>query len=281
MYKDEALYYPPDEMTSFLLPVTAGCSHNKCAFCNMYKGYKYSQVPIGDIEVELMNGDLYTERVFLTGADPLSIGFEKMKRILDLINEHLPYCACVAAYASIKNISKYSVEELSILHHAGLRMLYIGFETGRDDVLKLMKKGHTTAAEAIKQARKLNEAQIQFNTIIMYGIAGQGESVNNAMATAKMINQFITRRIITMNLTVFYGTELQRMVDKGEFILAGGKERLEEIKTLLENLEPKQPTIFDTTHPTNIIKIMGTLPQDKEKLIAEVDSFISGKRAFL
>jgi radical SAM superfamily enzyme YgiQ (UPF0313 family) len=269
MYKDDTIYYPQDEMNTVLLPVTSGCSYNKCAFCSMYKDVKYCQVPFPDIEMQLRSGYLYTEKVFLTGADPMSIGFDKMKRLLDMIHRYLPYCACVASYASIKNISRYSVEELSILHDAGLRLLYIGFETGRDDVLELMNKGHTVN-EAIKQATKLNEAKIQFNTVVMYGIAGKGESVDNAFATANMINQFITNRVITMNLTVFFGTELDSMVRKGAFIPPDGSERLLEIKTLLEKLEPKKPMLFDTTHPTNIIKIQGTLPQDRETLINSV-----------
>jgi len=269
MNKNEMVYYPQDEMTTVLLPVTSGCSHNKCSFCSMYKDYKYCKVSFSDIEMQLLNGNTYTEKVFLTGADPISIGFDKMKRLLDMIHRYLPYCACVASYASIKNISKYSVEELSILHDAGLRLLYIGFETGRDDILKLMNKGHTVD-EAIQQAKKLNEAKIPFNTIIMYGIAGKGESIDNAVATAKMINQFMTNKIITMNLTVFSGTELGNMVKRGDFISSDGNERLVEIRTLLENLESKQPMIFDTTHPTNIINIIGTLPQDKVRLIDEV-----------
>lgn len=239
----------------------------------MYKDVKYCQVPFANIEMQLRSGYLYTEKVFLTGADPMSIGFEKMKRLLDMIHQYLPYCARVASYASIKNISRYSVDELSILHDAGLRLLYIGFETGRDDILKLMNKGHTVN-EAIQQARKLNEAKIQFNTVVMYGIAGKGESVDNAFATAKMINQFITSRVITMNLTVFYGTELDSMVRKGDFIPPDGNERLLEIKTLLEKLEPKKPMLFDSTHPTNIIKIQGTLPKDREILINTVKKYI-------
>lgn len=235
----------------------------------MYKDEKYAEVPFSDIEMQLMNANVYTERVFLTGADPVAIGFDKMKRLLDMIKLYLPYCACVASYASIKNISKYTVEELSILHDAGLRMLYIGFETGRDDVLKLMNKAHRVD-QAIEQARKLNEAKIPFNTIIMYGIAGAGGSVDNAAETAKMINQFKTYRVITMNLTVFDGTELEKMVKKGEFVPARRKELLAEIRTLLEMLEPKENMIFDTTHPTNIIKIKGTLPQDRDILIKEV-----------
>lgn len=269
MYKYDTVYYPQDEMTTVLLPVTLGCSYNKCTFCSMYKDDKYCEVPFSDIERQLLNGYIYTEKVFLTGADPMSIGFDKMKQLLDMIHEYLPYCACVASYASIKNIAKYSVEELSILHDAGLRLLYIGFETGRDDILKLMNKGHTVN-EAIKQGKKLNEAKIPFNSILMYGIAGKDESVDNAIATAKMINQFITNKVITMSLTVFEGTELNNMIKKGDFILSYGSERLVEIRTLLENLEPKQPMIFDTTHPTNIIKIKGTLPQDKQRLIDEV-----------
>ena len=277
MHENNTVYYPQDEMTTFLLPVTLGCSYNKCAFCSMYKGDKYGEVPFSDMEMQLLNAYTYTEKVFLTGADPISIGFDKMKRLLDMIHQYLPYCACVASYASIKNISKYSVEELSVLHDAGLRMLYIGFETGRDDILKLMNKGHTVN-EAIKQAKKLNEAKLQFNSIIMYGIAGEGESIDNAVATAEMINQFITNRVITMNLTVFDGTELKNMVKRGDFVPPSRSERLVEVRTLLENLEPKKATVFDTTHPTNIVKIKGSLPQDRERLINEVTRQISGSR---
>lgn len=273
MYKDDTIYYPQDEMTTVLLPVTSGCSYNKCVFCPMYKDAKYCEVSFHDIEMELINGYAYTEKIFLTGADPLSIGFDKMKRLLDLIHEYLPYCACVASYASIKSVSRYSVEELSLLHDAGLRLLYIGFETGRDDILKLMNKSHTVN-EAIKQAQKLNRAKIPFNTIIMYGIAGKGEGIHNAIATADMINKFTTKRVITMNLTVFHGTELNSMIEKGEFVPSDRMERLTEIRTLLEKLEPKQPTLFDTTHPTNIISIKGELQQDKKLLYNKVTNYI-------
>ncbi|HKL11003.1 MAG TPA: radical SAM protein [Clostridia bacterium] len=269
MYKNDTIYYPQDEMTTVLLPVTSGCAYNKCAFCSMYKDYEYSEVPFSDIEMNLINCYEYTEKVFLTGADPLAIGFEKMKRLLGLIHTHLPYCACVASYASIKSIRVYSVSELTILHDLGLRLLYIGFETGRDDILKLMNKGHTVK-EAIEQAQKLNEVKLPFNTIVMYGIAGKGQSVDNAVATAKMINSFKTNKVITMNLNIFDGTELNEMVKRGDFILAQASERLVEIKTLLENLEPRRPMLFDTTHPTNIIMIKGMLPQNRERLIEEV-----------
>jgi len=269
-YKEETLYYPQDEMHTCLLPVTSGCSWNRCAFCAMYKNVTYRQISFSDIETELRSGNLYTEKVFLTGADPMSIGFDRMKRLLEMIRRYLPYCHRVGTYASVKNIAGYSVEELSVLHDAGLRMLYIGFETGRDDILKLMDKGHTVR-EAVEQAQKLNEAKIPFCTVIMYGIAGAGQSVDNAVATAGMINRFATQKVITMSLIIFNNTKLNHMVKRGEFIPSGGRERMIEIRTLLENLEPEKPTVFDTTHPSNIIKISGTLPWDRQKLIKDIE----------
>jgi radical SAM superfamily enzyme YgiQ (UPF0313 family) len=269
-YKEETLYYPQDEMHTCLLPVTSGCSWNRCAFCSMYKNVTYRQISFSDIETELRSGNLYTEKVFLTGADPMSIGFDRMKRLLEMIRRYLPYCHRVGTYASVKNIAGYSVEELSVLHDAGLRMLYIGFETGRDDVLKLMDKGHTVR-EAVEQAQKLNEAKIPFCTVIMYGIAGAGQSVDNAVATAGMINRFATQKVITMSLIIFNNTKLNHMVKRGEFVPSGGRERMIEIRTLLENLEPGKPTVFDTTHPSNIIKISGTLPWDRQKLIKDIE----------
>lgn len=276
MYKEDTVFYPQDEMTTVLLPVTSGCSYNKCVFCSMYKDVKYCEVPLHDIEIELLHCYTYTEKIFLTGADPLIIGFKKMKVLLELIRKHLQYCACVASYASIRSISGYSVEELSILHDLGLRLLYIGFETGRDDVLRLMNKSHI-ANEAIEQAKKLNDARLSFNSILMYGIAGKDEGVKNAVITAKMLNQFISNKIITMNLTVFFGTELNDMIKKGDFVPPHRKERLLEIHTLVEYLEPKQSTIFDTTHPTNIIKIKGILPQDKNLLLNKIENYIQEK----
>ena len=104
----------------------------------------------------------------------------------------------------------------------------------------------------------------------MYCIAGEGESVDNAIATAKMINQFQTRKVITMSLIIFDRTDLAKMVEEGRFIPPSRNERLLEIKTLLENLKPEKETFFDTTHPSNIIKIQGKLPGDKNKLLSQI-----------
>ena len=260
------VYYPQSEMNTVLLPVANGCPYNQCAFCSMYKDEKYQEVPLQEIEQELMNGDPYTERVFLTGADPLAVGYERMLRILKLIKKYFPYCGCVAAYASVRSLKRYSVGELAALHREGLRLLYVGFETGNNEALAFMKKGNT-AEEAIQQGQKLAEANMIFNAIIMYGIAGKDKCVENA----KRLNQLKPRKIITMNLTVFQGTELASLVKEWKFAEAGVKEKMREIKSLIENLDVEKRVEFDTTHATNLLKLQGWLPEQREEFIEKLE----------
>ena len=269
MYKSRTIYYPQSEIHTPLIPVASGCPHNKCKFCSMFKEQTYEELDIDDVEYELKNLQEYTEKIFITGADPMAIGFTKMMQVLKKVKKYAPYCACVAAYASVRSIAAYSVEELKELHDEGLRLLYIGFESGWDYALNLMGKGHTVEM-AIEQGKKLNQANIMLNAIVMYGIAGKGKSVENAIKTAEMLNQFDSYKIVTMNLTVFEMTELAKMEKNGAFVQADTNEKILEIKTLLEHLEVKKSTIFDTTHTTNILKIEGRLPEEKERLIKEI-----------
>lgn len=269
MYKDETTYYPFSEVSTQLIPVTIGCAHKKCTFCAMYESSSYSEVPLSEIDYELQYGNEFTERVFLTGADPLYIGYKKMCKVLELIRKRLPVCACVAAYASVRTIAKYSIDELKHLHELGLRLLYIGFESGSDEVLKNIKKGHTVE-QAIEQAKKLNEAKIPFNSIIMYGIAGRDKGIWHAEKTAEMLNQFQSYRIVTMNLTVFDSTEIAIQEARGEFVQASRSEKAEELETLIKLIEPQNPTIFDTTHPTNLVKVCGVLPYEREVMLEEL-----------
>lgn len=267
MYHNESVYFPDTEARNPLIPVTTGCKHGKCTFCTMYKGSTYSQVPLTDIEYELKNGSGIADKIFLTGADPLSVGFERMSAILKLVKKYYPYCARVSCYAAVRTIAGYTDEQLIELYNNGLNMLYIGFESGDDEVLKACRKGHT-AAMAVAQAKRMNDIGIAFTTVVMYGLAGKGKCIDNAVKTAQMINQFKTHKIVTMNLTVFEGSELSRMIRDGEFTEPDGDERRAELKTLLELLEPAAPTVFDTTHATNTVKIKGILPEDKAKLIS-------------
>lgn len=276
MYQEETIYYPPDEMFSVFIPVTGGCSYNRCAFCSMYKSIGYHMVPIREIEANLVSAaeyNPYTERIFLTGAEPLSVGFERIRRILELVNKYLPYCACAASYASVKNMRQYSEEQLKELHNMGLRCLYIGLESGSDRILERMKKGHT-AKEAVQQMQKLNRAKLSFHTILMYGMGGAGTAGENAATSAEMVNQFETQRVIMMNLTVFPGTELDSWVRGGQFVPASAEEKTKELYLLLQRLKPQKDMMFDTTHTTNTLRLKGNIPKEKEEMLKRLEEYL-------
>ncbi|NLY73563.1 MAG: radical SAM protein [Tissierellia bacterium] len=265
------VHYPQDEMNSFLLPVTKGCSYNKCFFCTMYKDQIFEALPLRELELVLMGADRYTEKVFLTGGDPLALGYEELRKILGLVNKYIPFCARVACYASVTNLKKFSLDQLGILHDQGLRFLYIGFESGSDYALALMNKAHRKE-EAIREARKLNKAGLGFNSIILTGLAGRGRSLESARETVEMLNSFSSQSIITMNLKIFQGSPLQKMALAGSFELADQAELLDELYYLVENLEVDKETIFDSSHPTNIFKIRGFLPQDRRKILNKLEA---------
>ena len=265
------VHYPQDEMNSFLLPVTKGCSYNKCYFCTMYKDQIFEALPLRELELVLMGADRYTEKVFLTGGDPLALGYEELRKILGLVNKYIPFCARVACYASVTNLKKFSLDQLGILHDQGLRFLYIGFESGSDYALALMNKAHRKE-EAIREARKLNKAGLGFNSIILTGLAGRGRSLESARETVEMLNSFSSQSIITMNLKIFQGSPLQKMALAGSFELADQAELLDELYYLVENLEVDKETIFDSSHPTNIFKIRGFLPQDRRKILNKLEA---------
>lgn len=273
MRKNETVYYPQDEMLTPLIPITSGCKYNRCLFCSMYENGGYREIPLHDIDTELLNAYKYTEKIFLTGADPLAVGFERLLKILLLIKKRLPYCACVASYAAVRSIMLYTEEELSILHDNGLRLLYVGFESGSDEVLSFMKKGHNVEM-AIEQGRKLNLVKLSFNAIIMTGIAGKGRCIDNALKTAKMLNQMELNKIISMNLRVFEFSKLNKYIKNGEFSLPGMNERIMELRTVIENFIPKKKTFLDTTHPTNIVSVKGYLPDEKDEIINKISSYI-------
>ena len=232
----------------------------------MYKGCNYEEISMDEIRYVLKNINLYTERIYLVGADPLNVGYERMMKILGEIRKTLPYCACVASYTAVKTLKKYTKEQLAALHDAGLRLLYVGFESGSDKTLKLIKKGHTKE-DCIAQGRKLNEADLMYNAIIMYGVAGAGRCLENAEQTIEMLNKMQPHKIITMNLTLFIGTELYEKAREGIYLPASKEERCEELKALIRGLNPEKQVMIDTTHPTNIKRVRGYLPAEREKLL--------------
>lgn len=276
MNYDEVIYRPPLEADTLLLQVTSGCSYNKCTYCGMYKDVKFKMETLEQIEEDLKELSSFksdAQRIYLVNGDPFSLSADRLKKIAGLIKTYLPKCKTITMYASIRGIKGKTIEELKELKTMGINDLYIGVESGNDEVLKMINKGNTRD-EAKVQLKRLNEAKIKYFSLIMYGIAGSEKGLNNAIDTAKLLNEVNSKGIFLMSTTLVPGTKLHDDYLKGIFKEATELERLIELKVFLESLQLKKSTVFSTTHPSNAVALSGILPRNKEDLINILNNII-------
>lgn len=271
---------PPYEAFSVIIQVTSGCTYNKCKFCNLYHDECFRVSPIEEFEedlAEIKSYQPYARRLFFTGANPFAMSYENLKLRALIVKDYLIKCQNIAMFASIRDIMPKSVEQLKKLRALGINGLSIGMESGDDETLLLANKGYT-ANDIIEQLAKLDEAGIEYYLVYMTGLAGKGNGQRNAKNTAKVLNQINPYYVPNPyflhidSLTLFPDTELYEMAQKGEFIPAGEKERIEELITLVSNLQFR--TRLQANTITNFKPITGYLPRDREKVITALNDII-------
>ena len=275
MHYEGTTYRPPPEADSVLLQVTVGCAHNRCSFCHMYRDVRFRRVPMDQIEADLIEArGIYpkAERFFLVNGDAFVLKTKSLKAIAGKIKEVFPECRTISMYASIRNIKAKSDEELEELKNLGINDLYVGVESGWDQVIAHINKGHT-ADEARHQLDRLNRVGINHIANLMLGVAGMGNGLDNARFTAEFLNQTRPSLIWVGTLAVFEGTELFKEKEEGSFIPATEMEILEEEKALINAIELEN-VLFYGVHPTNAVRISGRLPQDKWKMTAAINQYI-------
>ena len=174
MHYSGAVYRPPSEARSLIVQCTLGCSHNKCAFCTMYKDKKFSINPIEQVLSDLDEARAYgryIEKIFLADGDALILPMDYLLTVLDYICDHFPTCKRVAAYATTKAIMRKTDDELRTLREHGLGIVYIGLESGNEELLKKFCKG-VTAEEIVLNAIRCKQAGIATSVTAINGMAG-------------------------------------------------------------------------------------------------------------
>lgn len=262
------VFRPPFEANSVLIEVTSGCSHNACTFCTMYHGVPFRMAAMEQIEHDLLEmRRVYrsAKRIFLTGADPFVLSADKLKTIAEKVNEIFPEVETIAMYASVKNIMSKTDEELRQLRALKINELNIGIESGMDKVLKHLNKGFTLE-EARTQLKRLNAAGIDFSANIILGAAGTEKWMENAVASAQLLNEVKPYLIFLATLHVDAGSPLYEEVKEGAFAENTLGQNIQEELEFLKRLE-LDGTAFFGLHTSNVVPVAGTLPEDKDKLI--------------
>ncbi len=268
---DEPLFRPPSEGKSLIIQITLGCSWNKCAFCEMYASKQFRARKEEDVFNDIEKFIPYSNdirKVFLADGDPLVISTERLLRILHKLKSTFPRLNRISTYASPSNLARKSISELSELQNAGLSLLYVGIESGDNNVLKNINKGETFAS-TVEGLNKSKQAGIHSSVMIINGVGGKELSQNHALNSAKVLNETQPKYASTLVLSHYKGLEHFRNRHQGNFTELALDELIKEMLAFIETTELNE-TIFRSDHASNYLVLKGVLGRDKEKFVEQI-----------
>lgn len=268
---------PPSEAFSILLQVTVGCSHNKCTFCGTYTGKRFRIKNDSMILGDILFASKYMkrqDRVFLMDGDALIIPQKRLMWILDRIKEHLPWVRRVGAYANAKSIKMKTPEQLKDLKKNGLGILYLGVETGDEELLKKIRKG-SSPQHLINMGRKAREAGIKLSVTVLLGIAGRKRSLEHARATGELLSGMDPNYVGALTVMLLPGTPLHEEFRNGTFEVPTEKELLLELREMIAHTNLSRGLFF-SNHASNYLPIKARLPKGKQVALDRIDSALKG-----
>lgn len=270
----EPVFRPPSEAKSLIIQVSNGCSYNRCTFCEMYTApqKKFKPKAIEDIETELkaVSGQMPgIQRFFLADGDAMTLSFRRLKEILECVQRYFPNRERVTAYCLPRNLKNKTVEQLTELRELGLKMVYVGCESGDDKVLECVQKGETfeTSKDALL---KLKAAGIKSSVMILNGLGGSKFSAQHAINSARLMNETQPEFVSTLVVSFPMGEERFKAGFDGDYQALTQAELFTEIKTLIEHFE-LEDTVFRSDHASNYLVLKGTLGQDKQAMLNKID----------
>jgi radical SAM superfamily enzyme YgiQ (UPF0313 family) len=264
------LYRPPSEANSMIFQVTLGCSFNKCSFCNMYRTKDYSERPWEEIKMEIDLSSKYypeTKRIFLADGDALNLSTERLIQIIEYLYKKFDQLERVSSYAMPKNLLQKSDKDLKKLRNSGLKMFYVGIESGNDTVLKKVTKG-ATFKSIIESCNKAIKNDYTLSCMVILGLGGSTYTKEHIIDTAKVLEEVSPNYVGALTLQLEDGVYEEFMKKYGEpFVFLNDSQILDELELLVSNFNPKRQIIFRANHASNVYSIKGTLPQDKVKIL--------------
>lgn len=266
----ERLFRPPAEAESLIFQVALGCPHNTCTFCAMYKGVPYQVVPEKEILATFEQAARWhpeTRRIFLADGDVMILSFDRLCQMLEKLNALFPRLARVNLYANGTSILSKSSEELAQLRDLKLQTLYMGLESGDENLLKQVHKGETAEGmcEAVQKAQAVG---LKCSVMILLGLAGRKGSQEHAVATARILNRMQPRLLSALRFVEVPGCAMFP-----DYQTATEYEVICELITILRGLELEQ-TVFRANHTSNPVALEGRLPKDRDTLVASLETLL-------
>ncbi len=295
-FKRPDILRPPSEWDSYYLPLTSGCSNNTCTFCSFY-GSRLQVRDIDEVKAEIdalamymkhgivtpgIPGIVYNiargwdgRKVFLQDGDALAYPLPKLLEALDYLNTRFPEIERIASYATPQDILRRSVSELGQLKERKLGILYMGVESGDDEVLKAIGKG-VTHDQLVQAGKKVKESGISLSVTVILGLAGVAGSERHSHETARILTRLDPDFAGALTLILVPGTPIYQQVEKGVFQLITPLRSLEELRILVAE-SCFSNCFFSSMHASNYLSIRGRLPGDKQRMLKQLDEVCSRK----
>ena len=287
---------PPSGHASYYLPLTSGCSNNSCTFC----GYCFTTLSLRDLEEVkqeidamslYMNRGIWVQgqpnivyailqdwdgrRVFLQDGDALVYPYPKLLEALQYLNIKFPNIERIASYATPQDILRRTVAELKTLKEQKLGILYMGVESGDDEVLKRIKK-NATHDEMVEAGRKVKEAGILLSVTVILGLGGIKGSARHVSETARILTEMDPDYAGALTLTLIPETPIYKELERGEFELITPFDSLQELREMVEQ-STFTNCFFSSMHASNYFSIRGSMPKDKAKVLKQLNTILSSK----
>ena len=276
------IYRPPSEAYSLLVQVTIGCTHNKCTFCKMFKNKKFRVRALEEVLEDLAWARARysrVERMFLCDGDALALSNRRLMPILEYIKVNFPECERVTIYGRANDVNKKSAEEMKELYDAGITMVYIGAESGSDEVLKAVNKG-VTRQELIDAVRKIEDCGMEASVTFISGLAGKDGWEDHAIQTGTMITEMNPSYVGLLTLIVEPNVPMYDDIQSGKLRLLSPEEVMQETLLMLEHTHVDKKCVFRSNHASNYVSLRGDLPQDKEKMMDMLKKAMSNHDMF-
>ena len=274
------VYRPPSEARSLIIQVTIGCSHNTCTFCHMYSDKKFRvrkrEEILRDLEECSRDYGDYVSRVFFADGDALVVRTSLLLELLAYVKNHFPYVERVTAYGTASDVLRKSEEELRVLRAAGLEMIYLGAESGDDDILLQIRKGQT-AQELIDAGRKLKRCGIKTSVTLISGLGGPEGMEKHALNSARLINEMNPEYASILSLSLRPDSPMAQEVARGERKLLTADQTVEETRIFLEHID-SPGTIFRSNHASNYVALAGVFNEDIPDMLRQLEEAKARKR---
>lgn len=269
---------PPVEAYSVLIPVTGGCSWNRCRFCGVYKNVQdYEIRALDDVLEDIDRASIFHKNhksVFLAGGNPTSAPTDFLVKIIDHVKLKFKKVERISTYCKSLDIVKKSDEELKRLADAGLDIVYMGLESGSNKVLKYMRKG-TNNKTAISAAKRLMDAGIDVSLYVILGLGGYEMSQDHVRETARVLTEINPTIFRFRTLNVLKNAPLWKDLQDGTYEVMKPVDVIKELRDIIALLGDNVTSEVYNDHVSNYVAFSSkNISDDRERILGNIDRLL-------